>query len=116
MINTFYICGAKYNTAPSPILVSRLFAFFPFFSAPSTNHSHQQRFLLAEIIKASNVAEGRLLQIIMDENIEPNWNEIWVPPGELRLDMRLRHNAHSLELRWPQCLQQAKHFISYQSC
>jgi len=42
---------------------------------------YEKRFLLAEIIKASNVAEGKLLQIIMDENIEPNWNEIWVPPA-----------------------------------
>lgn len=41
-----------------------------------------QRFLLAEIIKTSKVSIDILLGIIKREHIEPNWTEIFFPPGK----------------------------------
>ncbi len=41
-----------------------------------------QRFLLAEIIKTSKVSIDTLLGIIKKEHIEPDWNEIFIPPGK----------------------------------
>lgn len=41
-----------------------------------------QRFLLAEIIKTSKVSIDTLLGIIKKEQIEPNWTEIFFPPGK----------------------------------
>jgi hypothetical protein len=39
--------------------------------------------LLAEIIKASEVPIETLLNIVREENIDPNWEEVLVPTGEL---------------------------------
>ncbi len=41
-----------------------------------------QRFLLAEIIKTSKVPIDTLLGIIKREHIEPDWTEIFFPPGK----------------------------------
>ena len=46
------------------------------------NLNYLQRFLLAEIIKTSKVSIDTLLGIIREEQIQPIWDEILLPPGK----------------------------------
>jgi hypothetical protein len=46
------------------------------------NLNYPQRFLLAEIIKTSKVSIDTLLGIIREEQIQPIWDEILLPPGK----------------------------------
>lgn len=41
-----------------------------------------QRFLLAEVIKTSPISLDLLLRIVKENNIQPDWNEIFIPTGK----------------------------------
>lgn len=46
-----------------------------------------QRHIVAEAIKLSNIPLERLLDLLRDENVTPNWDHMFLPPGKF-LDLQ----------------------------
>lgn len=59
--------------------------------ASNTDFNNLQRFLLAEVIKASNVPLDTLLSIVKTEGVLANWEEVCLPPSKFAPDPRTNH-------------------------
>ena len=64
---------------------------FPFAVASMlTSFLDLQRFVIAEVIKNSELPLHRLLQVLQEGNVSPNWPQMLLPHGTLLSEQRRR--------------------------
>jgi hypothetical protein len=42
----------------------------------------EKRFVLAEVLKKSNIPLEKLVALIKDNNVQPDWDQVFVPHGK----------------------------------